>query len=504
METKEVLEIIEYLKKYKTETNTIEVKSAALGFPKKCYDTFSSFSNKRGGIIIFGISEENNFEVEGVYDLNDLQKKITSLCSDSMEPSIRADILPIEYKNKKILAVKINEIDQNKKPCYYKPKGLKNGSYTRVGDRDELMTDYEIYAMQSYNDHIFEDTRPTKKATIDDLNNEKLKNYIDNLKIDKPHFAKNDFIKCLKICGIIDNSNNQIYPTLAGTLIFGEYPQTFYPQLFIACAVIPGIELGDVGQNGERFIDNRRIEGTIEEMLDETINFLRRNMKTSVIVNSNGKRVDRIEYPLEALRKAIANALIHRDYSVQTENAYISVYMYDDRIEILNPGALYGTNKLEKLGTASVMESRNPTIVRILEEKGSVIENRHSGIPTMKREMKKCGLPEPKFYEERDSFKVVFRNNNIMDRHLQSGQVSGQVGGQVSGQVNQIEKYKKLVLEFCKSPKTTNEIKRYLGIKSRNYIRENVIKPLIENNLLDYTNKNHINASNQKYITLEK
>ena len=496
METKEVLEIIEYLKKYKTETNTIEVKSAALGFPKKCYDTFSSFSNKRGGIIIFGISEENNFEVEGVYDLNDLQKKITSLCSDSMEPSIRADILPIEYKNKKILAVKINEIDQNKKPCYYKPKGLKNGSYTRVGDRDELMTDYEIYAMQSYNDHIFEDTRPTKKATIDDLNNEKLKNYIDNLKIDKPHFAKNDFIKCLKICGIIDNSNNQIYPTLAGTLIFGEYPQTFYPQLFIASAVIPGIELGDVGQNGERFIDNRRIEGTIEEMLDETINFLRRNMKTSVIVNSNGKRVDRIEYPLEALREAIANALIHRDYSVQTENAYISVYMYDDRIEILNPGALYGTNKLEKLGTASVMESRNPTIVRILEEKGSVIENRHSGIPTMKREMKKCGLPEPKFYEERDSFKVVFRNNNIMDRHLQSGQVSGQV--------NQIEKYKKLVLEFCKSPKTTNEIKRYLGIKSRNYIRENVIKPLIENNLLDYTNKNHINASNQKYITLEK
>ena len=330
-----------------------------------------------------------------------------------MELAIRADILPIEYENKKILAVKINEIDQNKKPCYYKPRELKNGLYTRVGDRDELMTDYEIYALQSYNDHIFEDTRPTKRATIDDLNKENLKNYIDKLKMDRPHFAKNDFIKCLKICGIIDNSNNQIYPTLAGTLIFGEYPQTFYPQLFIACAVIPGIELGDVGQNGERFIDNKRIEGTIEEMLEETINFLRRNMKTSVIVNSNGRRTDRTEYPLEALREAIANALIHRDYSTQTENAYISVCMYDNRIEILNPGTLYGTNKLEKLGTASVMEARNPTIVRILEEKGSVIENRHSGIPTMKREMKKYGLPEPEFYEERDSFKVVFRNNSI-------------------------------------------------------------------------------------------
>lgn len=106
------------------------------------------------------------------------------------------------------------------------------------------------------------------------------------------------------------------------------------------------------------------------------------------------------------------------------------------------------------------------------------------------------GLPSPEFYEERDSFKVVFRNSSIMTKEAQ--------GGQVSGQVNQVEKYKKLVLEFCKSPKTTSEIKRYLGIKSRNYIRENVIKPLIESKLLDYTNKNHINASNQKYITLEK
>lgn len=73
------------------------------------------------------------------------------------------------------------------------------------------------------------------------------------------------------------------------------------------------------------------------------------------------------------------------------------------------------------------MESRNPTIVRILEEKGSVIENRHSGIPTMKREMKKHGLPEPEFYEERDCFKVVFRNKNITSNLLQKEQVSEQV-----------------------------------------------------------------------------
>ena len=190
MEKIEAINAIEELKKYQTETNKIEAKKALEGFPKKCYDTFSSFSNKYGGIIIFGINEENKFSIDGVYDLNDLQKQVSSMCSDSMEPAVRPDILPFDYEGKKLLAVKIDEIAQNKKPCYYKPKGLQKGSFTRIGDRDEPMTDYEIYSLQSYNDHIFEDKRPTRGATIDDLNNEYLNNYIDKVKVEKPHFAK--------------------------------------------------------------------------------------------------------------------------------------------------------------------------------------------------------------------------------------------------------------------------------------------------------------------------
>ena len=265
--------------------------------------------------------------------------------------------------------------------------------------------------------------------------------------------------------------------------------------MFVACSVIPGTKLGDVGSLGERFIDNQRVEGTIEEMLDGTMRFLRRNMKTRVIIDSNGKRENRTEYPLEALREAVANALIHRDYSKETESAFISVYMYEDRVEILNPGALYGANKLEKLGTDTIMESRNPTIVGILEEKGSVIENRHTGIPTMKREMEKYELPEPEFYEERGSFKVVFRNS--MKFELDS--ISEQVGEQVSEQV--LELYNK-VLAFCREPKSAKEIKEYLNIKSRSYISRKIINPLILKGKLEYENKKHIKASNQRYVTV--
>ena len=69
MDISEVLDAIDYIRKYNTETDRIEAKTANGGFPKKCYDTFSSFSNKYGGIILFGISEEKNFEIEGVYDI---------------------------------------------------------------------------------------------------------------------------------------------------------------------------------------------------------------------------------------------------------------------------------------------------------------------------------------------------------------------------------------------------------------------------------------------------
>lgn len=108
----------------------------------------------------------------------------------------------------------------------------------------------------------------------------------------------------------------------------------------------------------------------------------------------------------------------------------------------------------------------------------------------MKREMKKYGLPEPEFYEERDSFKVIFRNNVV--KKQQKEQVSEQVSEQVL-------EYRKQIIEYCKTPRSAKQIREYLSIKSRNYVSDNIIKPLLNEGKLDYTNKIHLNASNQKY-----
>ena len=144
-------------------------------------------------------------------------------------------------------------------------------------------------------------------------------------------------------------------------------------------------------------------------MLDKALAFVRRNIGTMVIIDDNGKRTDVPHYPMKALREAIANALIHRDYSTNTDGAYIYLRIFDDRIEILNPGGLYGNNRLENLGSDNMLEVRNTTIIRLLEDTTDIVENRHTGIATMREEMKKMNLPEPEFENLRGTFKVTFR-----------------------------------------------------------------------------------------------
>ena len=482
----EVIEAIKYMQKYQTETDRIEAKAAEVDFPKKCYDTISAFANKYGGIIIFGINEHNSFIEQDVYDVNDLQKQITALCTNSMEPIIRPEFLPITYKGKTLLAVKINEIPQNKKPCYYKNAGMHKGSYIRIGDSDEPMTEYEIYSLQSYNDGIQEDLRPIKRASIEDLDKEKINKYIEKIKENKPNFSKFSDEKILKLSGIIENSTGEIYPTLAGTLLFAEYPQAYLPQLVVACVVVPGTKWGDIGEMGQRFDDNKKIEGTLDEMLEQTLSFIRKNIGTKIIIDSNGKRENLPEYPMKALREAVANALVHRDYSISRESAYIYVQIYDDRIEILNPGDLYGNNRLENLGTDRILEARNKNIVRLLEEKGDIIENRHTGIATIKNEMQRMGLPEPEFNSLRGDFKVILRKEKA-EIGIQNNTESGQKWTEVDTreQISELKTIDDKILYLIKQNPNITQMQMCNIIEVGRTAITNHIKKMKDKNLLE-------------------
>lgn len=483
MQQEDLKRLVEDIQNLKTEKQNIELKASNGGFPK-IYDTLSSFSNQdSGGIIIFGVTDKPFYEVVGVYDAEDVQRKIME-CSLQMEPVIRPIITIVEIDGKTILSAEIPGIERSRRPVYYGGAGITKGSFIRVGDGDRHMTPYEIYSFEAFRKQLRDDLRTVEQVNPKLYDADRLNEYIKALKRDRKNLSDNvSEEEMMELMGLVSNEK----PTLASILVFSRYPQTYFPQLCITAVVVPGTEIGETGEDGERFIDNKRITGAIPEMLEDAVDFVRRNSRTKTIIGNDGQRHDKPEYPMKAIREAVLNALVHRDYSIYTEGTPITIEMYRDRIEIRNPGGLYGYASLDELGKTHP-ETRNPTLANILELL-KVTENRYSGIPTMLTEAKKLGIPEPEFQQRRGFFCVTFRNNIFNQENLKKD---------LSG-----DKLKETIIEFCREPRTRQELITLSGL-SRYQLMEKYIQPLIEQGIISYTIPDKPKSKNQKFLTAQK
>ena len=174
----ELVELVKTVCEQRAETQTLECKAAHTDCPKRLYDTLSSFSNQdSGGVLLFGIDEKAGFQVVGVYDLQDLQKKVTEQCTQ-MEPPVRAVFTVAEVDGRWICAAEIPAIDLSERPCYYRGAGRSKGSYIRVGDADLPMTDYELYSYEAFRRHLHDDERSVERASLSMLDGDKLEQYI--------------------------------------------------------------------------------------------------------------------------------------------------------------------------------------------------------------------------------------------------------------------------------------------------------------------------------------
>lgn len=462
MTTEELMEKLELIQKMKCETSTLEIKSAEQGCPQRLYDTLSSFSNQDdGGIIIFGVDEKHGYKEVGVYDPQDIQKKINEQCLQ-MEPVVRPLLTVLEKNNKFFVSAEIPSADITDRPVFYQGKGRMKGSYTRVGDSDEPMTEYEVYSYEAYRKKYQDDIRAIDRVSFASLDQRLLEEYIELLKNGKPRLAAIPDEEIYELMSI--KRDDRI--TLSAVMNFCPYPQAYFPQLCIIATVVPGTEIGTIGDQGERFTDNQRIEGNISDMLDGAMQFVNRNMRTKTIINPyTGKREDRPDYPITAVREAVLNALVHRDYSIHTEGMPIQLIMYEDRMEIRNPGGIYGRIKIDQLGKVQP-DTRNPVIASELEVL-KITENRYSGIPTIRRMMQEYDLQQPEFLDERGSFIVKLYKKVIEQKVDETEEVDN----------------RELIL-FCKTPRTRKEISDYLGLNSMTYAIQTRVMPLVEKGII--------------------
>ena len=473
MEKKELIELIKNVSERKYESQTEECKAAKHGCPEHMYDTLSSFSNQdEGGVILFGIDEKNDFEMCGVYDIKDLQLQLQHQC-EVMSPAVRAFFTPVNIDGKDFLAMEIPGISPLERTCFYKPKGRFGGSYVRVGDADVPMTEFEIYQYESYKKRIKDDIRIVDDSSIKLFDSEKHDKYLSLLKEKRPNLTNNVSDKEIdQLMGIYVGEK----PTLSGVMTFSKYPQTYFPQYSITAVRISGNQITDLGLDNERFIANERITGPIDDMVSSLLDFVKKNMSYKTIIDEAGRRVDKPEYPLLAIREAVLNALIHRDYSILSEGIPVRVEMYNDRIEITNPGQIYGGGNVDSLGRER-LETRNSVLADILEVL-EITENRYSGIPTIRKEMREHNLPQPIFLSQRGEFKVVLRNS-----------FAGNDDDIISS-----------LLDYCSTPRTREEIVKFIG-KSKNYVVRMYISPLVLSGQLKLTIPDKPQSSLQKYYS---
>jgi ATP-dependent DNA helicase RecG len=473
--------ILNDIRRLKCETQTLEIKKAKDGAPTRLYDTLSSFSNQDdGGIIIFGIDESNRYQEMGVNDAQDLQKKISEQCKE-MEPAVRPLLGAFEVDSHVFVTAEIPGMDISRRPCFYKGKGRLKGSYIRVGDSDEPMTEYEIYSYEAYRERHQDDIRVVSRALPNLMDQDAIQNYMNIMKRERVNFSRLPEQEITELT----NLTRQGQYTLAAVMVFGIYPQSFFPQLCITAVRIPGTQIGEVGSEGERFLDNRRLEGSIRNMFDEAMMFIQANMKVKTIINSQtGHREDRTEYPVSAVREAILNALAHRDYSRYSEGMPIQILMFADRMEVHNPGGLYGRLRIDQLGKVQP-DTRNPVLVSLMETM-RLTENRYSGIPTIRREMKAAGLPEPEFVAERGNFVVKFYN-------------SSEKMPELNRPPHELSDAEIDLLKFCQTPRTRQEIAEFLQVATVWYAITRHVTPLVERGLIELSMPHKPGSPRQTY-----
>ena len=392
-----------------TDQQHVEVKSDV---GKSILPTLSAFSNGNGGLILVGLSEAAGFvPVEG-FSARQARDMLISRCSQ-LTPIVRPVVDIVSFEGTEVLAAEVRELPAHDKPCYITERGRYSGSFLRTGDGDARLQTYEVDRLIEEHSQPVWDQEPVPDASLTDLEGESLNEFLSVQRTRRPKTFRDGDDVALRRLRVQSGEN----PTLGALLALGDYPQQFFPRLCVTFAHFPGTDRGSVGK-GLRLIDTAQITGSIVDMVEATVSAVQRNMRTGASIDG-ALRTEVPDYPLVAVREAIVNALMHRDYSPHSRGAQVQVNLFVDRLEIINPGGLFGTATMRALGTPGASSSRNASLSVMLEDirrpgGGMVADNRGTGIAVMQSEVARAMMPPVEFRDDLASFTAVFRRRRVM------------------------------------------------------------------------------------------
>ncbi len=453
------MEVIDLIKH--GESKTLEFKEL---LPKgnKLSRTVVAFSNTAGGKIIIGVDDKRN--LIGISDDEDIFKiidTVNSMIYDNCFPQINFNVYAETIENKTIIIIEI--FLGREKPYYLKKEGINSGVYIRVGAMNRKAELQNIISMERERQNISFDEEIDKELNFKGLDLSILKKKF--LEVGK-ELSEEKLINMK----LIEKEGKNISISRGMGIILGKYENTE-----IKCARFKGTD-------SNYFLDKKEFNSNIFENIKNVEIFLKTHLNLRSEFNGM-QRKDILEIPELALREALINAVVHRDYSNLGRD--IKIAIYDHVVEITSPGGLPNTLTLDSLYTGR-SEIRNRVLARVFKEI-DFIEKWGTGLTRIKNLCLEAGLKIPEIREAGDFLSIKFyRLEN--NKKISSGKVAESSGkvAESSGKVaerNGISSEEKILEYIKKNEEITSQIVcELLGIKSA--MARRILKNMMENNAI--------------------
>lgn len=379
----------------KAENTNIDFKEKVEYYkPKSWLKSVSAFANTYGGTILFGVSD--NRKICGVTNLKKDTEKISELINSKIQPSPRYELYTHNEDSKDVIELHVG--DGPKTPYYYVSDGSKI-AFIRQGNES-------IVAPEHILDNLIIKGQNT---TFDELESKYLMNEVSFILLNSS--LKRETLKGLeefKDYLSLELATKDKHITNAGLLLSDE---GLLIQSKICCTrwkgLIKGSILGDA-------IDDKEYTGSIIMLLENAETFIKNNSKISWNI-SGMKRIVKEDYPHKAIREAIVNAIIHRDYQIL--GAEIHIDMFDDRLEITSPGGMIDGSFIQNLDITKIPSMRRNRVISDIFNRLHFMDKRGSGL-TRIIEAYQDSQNKPIFCSNTSSFTVVLPNKGIENKEI--------------------------------------------------------------------------------------
>jgi ATP-dependent DNA helicase RecG len=405
-----VEDVVDLLRAEGSDVSGIEAKAAHQGYPQDLAPTLSAFGNMPGGgVVVLGLDERYGFDVVGVYDAVDAQARLASQARKAVDPPLQVSFSTGHVEGGTIVLARVRELPVTDKPCEVRATGH---AYLRSYDGDYPLSELERQGFVANRGVARHDQAPVQGALRDDLDDGLVATYIANCRARSPRLASMPDEDVLRSTRVITREG---ILTLAGIYTLGRYPQTYFPTLSITASVAarPGDPIGT------RSADIAHLDGPLPELLDQAVAWVRRNTATRVRFGADGHGRDEPEYPTEAVRELVANALVHRDLGPHALSTRVAMTLREDRLVITNPGGLHGLT-VEQLGAGTGGSARNQSLYDISKDVRTadgrrVIEGIGSGIATVRQALREAGMTPPHFVDAGIRFTAIVPEHALLN-----------------------------------------------------------------------------------------